>query len=41
MEKFGLENQRSWKIYGINLPDSVLEKIYYKNVEKILNVKIN
>lgn len=24
-----------WKIYGIGLPDSVLEKIYYRNAEKI------
>ena len=36
----GAINQGSWKIYGINLPDEVLEKIYYKNAEKILKVKI-
>jgi uncharacterized protein len=29
-------NQGKWKIHGINLPDSVLEKVYYKNAEKIL-----
>ena len=29
-------NQGDWKIYGINLPDSVLKKIYYENAEKIL-----
>lgn len=28
--------QGDWKIYGLNLPDEVLEKIYYKNAEKIL-----
>jgi predicted TIM-barrel fold metal-dependent hydrolase len=32
----GAINQGNWKIYGINLPDEVLEKIYYKNAEKIL-----
>ncbi len=37
----GAINQGSWRIYGINLPDSVLQKIYYKNAEKILNIKIN
>jgi len=29
-------NQGNWYIYGINLPDDVLQKIYYKNAEKIL-----
>ncbi len=28
--------QGFWRIYGIFLPDDVLEKIYYKNAEKIL-----
>jgi len=32
----GVVNQGNWKIYGINLPDEVLEKIYYLNAEKIL-----
>lgn len=32
----GAINQGNWKIYGINLPDDVLEKLYYKNAEKIL-----
>ncbi len=36
----GAINQGSWKIYGINLPDEVLEKIYYKNAEKLLKIKI-
>lgn len=27
--------QGEWKVYGVGLPDSVLEKIYYKNAEKI------
>ncbi|MEP2669441.1 MAG: amidohydrolase family protein [Cyclobacteriaceae bacterium] len=25
-----------WKMYGLNLPDSVLEKIYYKNALKVI-----
>jgi predicted TIM-barrel fold metal-dependent hydrolase len=29
--------QGNWKIFGINLPDEVLEKIYYKNAQKILS----
>jgi len=37
----GAINQGSWKIYGINLPDSVLEKIYYKNAEKLFHIKVN
>lgn len=28
--------QGRWKIYGIGLEDDVLEKIYYKNAEKVL-----
>ncbi len=28
--------QGFWRIYGIFLPDDVLEKIYYKNAEKVL-----
>jgi predicted TIM-barrel fold metal-dependent hydrolase len=30
--------QGRWKIYGIGLEDSVLEKIYYKNAEKLLKL---
>lgn len=37
----GAINQGDWRIYGINLPDSVLQKIYYKNAEKILKIKID
>jgi len=29
-----------WKIYGIGLEDSILEKIYYKNAQKLLKVNI-
>ena len=25
----------SWKLYGIDLPDSVLKKVYYQNALKI------
>jgi predicted TIM-barrel fold metal-dependent hydrolase len=32
--------QGRWNIYGIGLEDSILEKIYYKNAEKILNIKL-
>jgi uncharacterized protein len=37
----GAINQGGWKIYGINLPDSVLQKIYYKNAGKIYKININ
>lgn len=30
--------QGGWKIYGLHLPDDVLEKIYNKNAEKILSM---
>jgi len=30
-----------WKIYGISLPDVVLEKIYYKNALKLLKINEN
>ena len=30
--------QGRWMIYGLGLPDEVLEKIYYKNAEKILSM---
>jgi predicted TIM-barrel fold metal-dependent hydrolase len=29
-------SQGRWRIYGIELPDEVLKKIYYKNAEKLL-----
>ena len=29
-------NQGRWRIYGLELPDEVLKKIYYKNAEKLL-----
>ncbi len=25
-----------WKMYGLNLPDNVLKKVYYKNALKII-----
>ncbi len=28
-----------WKIYGLFLPDEVLEKIYYKNAERLLGLR--
>lgn len=27
--------QGRWKIYGMGLPDSVLEKVYHKNAERV------
>ena len=30
------EGQGRWNIYGLGLPDDVLEKIYHKNAEKLL-----
>ncbi|MGA8274636.1 MAG: amidohydrolase family protein [Candidatus Sulfotelmatobacter sp.] len=32
---WGYPGQGRWKIYGMDLPDSVLEKIYHKNAERI------
>jgi predicted TIM-barrel fold metal-dependent hydrolase len=30
--------QGRWKIYGIDLPDSILKKVYYENAAKLLNM---
>lgn len=30
--------QGRWEIYGLNLPDPVLEKIYHKNAERVLGI---
>ena len=32
---WGYPGQGRWKIYGMNLPDEVLEKIYHKNAERM------
>ena len=32
-------SQGRWCIYGLNLPDDVLEKVYRKNVMKVLNIR--
>ncbi len=32
---WGYPGQGRWKIYGMELPDSVLEKVYHKNAEKM------
>jgi uncharacterized protein len=32
---WGYPGQGRWNIYGMELPDSVLEKVYHKNAEKI------
>lgn len=31
--------QGRWRIYGLYLPDDILEKVYYKNAERILNLR--
>jgi predicted TIM-barrel fold metal-dependent hydrolase len=36
---YGLEDvprQGRWRIYGLYLPDDVLEKVYYKNAERVI-----
>lgn len=33
--------QGRWMIYGLYLPDEVLEKIYYKNALRLLNLSLN
>lgn len=32
---YGYPGQGRWKIYGMNLPDAVLEKVYHRNAERI------
>lgn len=31
-----ITHQGNWKVYGIDLPDEVLEKIYFRNAERLL-----
>jgi predicted TIM-barrel fold metal-dependent hydrolase len=33
-----VQKQGRWRIHGLHLPDEVLEKIYYKNAEKLLRL---
>jgi predicted TIM-barrel fold metal-dependent hydrolase len=33
-------SQGRWRIYGIHLPDDVLEKVYRKNAIKVLNIDV-
>jgi predicted TIM-barrel fold metal-dependent hydrolase len=35
---FKEHNQGRWRIYGVNLPDDVLKKIYYQNAERLLKL---
>jgi predicted TIM-barrel fold metal-dependent hydrolase len=30
--------QGRWRIYGINLPDSILSKVYYENAVRVLRI---
>jgi len=34
---YGSPGQGRWKIYGLGLPDTVLEKVYHRNAERILD----
>ena len=34
---WGYPGQGRWKIYGMGLPDSVLEKVYHKNAERVFS----
>jgi predicted TIM-barrel fold metal-dependent hydrolase len=39
---YGLEeipDQGRWYIYGLHLPDDVLEKVYYRNAERVLKLE--
>lgn len=33
---WGYPGQGRWEIYGMELPDAILEKVYHKNAEKVL-----
>lgn len=33
-----IPDQGRWAIYGMNLPDNVLEKVYHRNAERILSI---
>ena len=33
---WGINNQGRWRIYGVDLPDDVLQKIYYTNAARLL-----
>jgi predicted TIM-barrel fold metal-dependent hydrolase len=35
---WGINKQGRWRVYGIGLPDKVLEKIYYKNAKNLLKI---
>ena len=36
-EYWGYPNQGRWAIYGLNLPDNVLEKVYHQNAERVFD----
>ncbi|HEU4389867.1 MAG TPA: amidohydrolase family protein [Blastocatellia bacterium] len=36
-EYWGYPNQGRWAIYGLNLPDNVLEKVYHLNAERVFD----
>jgi len=35
---WGIQKQGDWRIYGLDLPDDVLQKIYYRNAAHILRL---
>jgi len=36
---WGVNNQGRWKIYGLYLPDEVLQKVYYRNAAQLLKLE--
>jgi predicted TIM-barrel fold metal-dependent hydrolase len=36
---WGINKQGRWRIYGVNLEDAVLQKIYYKNAARLLQIQ--
>ncbi len=33
--------QGRWRVYGLYLPDAVLEKVYHRNAQRVLNISID
>jgi predicted TIM-barrel fold metal-dependent hydrolase len=36
-----IPSQGRWQIYGLNLPENILEKVYRLNAQKVLNLGYN
>lgn len=37
-DPYGIPGQGRWYIYGLYLPDDVLEKVYYRNAQRVLSL---